>query len=462
MIKPSELIINGSDPFGNDKLKRENICSNLTKVLTKIREPFVMCVNSSWGNGKTTMVKMWQKDLQRKGYQTIFLNAWENDYFDDAFVSLIGELHNYITEKSPKRKNKRVNEYFNSTKKNLADLLKNSPSILGKTALYKLMGKDTTEMVLEKLNDKSEGISEDYLLQYSQRKNSIKKLKTSLQKLINELIRSRKGNEKPLFFFIDELDRCKPTFAIELLEIAKHFFDIKGIIYILSLDLDQLSNSIKAVYGQRFDARGYLRRFVDLTFNLPKDDLEDFHSEIIDQTGLSELRDEGRLDYDEITQMMEVIKYFSNNFKLSLREQQKIFIQLAIISHMVNKKFSLYPILITTLLIIKSKRPDLYYKFSHKEIEADKILDYLENHSVDNVPVPIIQYLVGISSKEFIKKYIDELKEKINKMDSLPGYKDNDYSWGLSDIPRFLDSLPLNPVRDIIFKRVDFVAPFQI
>jgi predicted KAP-like P-loop ATPase len=41
-----------------------------------------------------------------------------------------------------------------------------------------------------------------------------------------QLAEITKKEKKPLVFIVDELDRCKPEFAIRLIERIKHFFDI--------------------------------------------------------------------------------------------------------------------------------------------------------------------------------------------------------------------------------------------
>ena len=82
--------------------------------------------------------------------------------------------------------------------------------------------------------------------------------------------------QRPLVFFIDELDRCRPSFAIELLERVKHLFDVKNIVFVLSIDKKQLEAITAAVYGERIDALEYLRRFIDLDFYLPLPHTKDY------------------------------------------------------------------------------------------------------------------------------------------------------------------------------------------
>ena len=71
---------------------------------------------------------------------------------------------------------------------------------------------------------------------------------------------------------IDELDRCRPSYAIELLESAKHIFSVDGVVFALSTNRQQLEASIKGVYGDSFSATDYLERFFDISFRLPSVD----------------------------------------------------------------------------------------------------------------------------------------------------------------------------------------------
>jgi hypothetical protein len=81
---------------------------------------------------------------------------------------------------------------------------------------------------------------------------------------------------KPIVFVIDELDRCRPPFAVELLEKIKHLFSVDGLIFVLAIDRQQLSEAVRCLYGQGLDADNYLRRFIDLEYRLPAPKIEQF------------------------------------------------------------------------------------------------------------------------------------------------------------------------------------------
>lgn len=80
-------------------------------------------------------------------------------------------------------------------------------------------------------------------------------------------------NVQRLVIFIDELDRCRPTFAIEMLERIKHYFDDDRIIFIASINREQLIHSISKYYGMYFDSTGYLDKFFDWNIYLPELDI---------------------------------------------------------------------------------------------------------------------------------------------------------------------------------------------
>lgn len=85
----------------------------------------------------------------------------------------------------------------------------------------------------------------------------------------------------PIVIIIDELDRCRPDYAVKTLETLKHFFDIPGFVFILSIDEKQLKSSVKKLFGtDNFD--GYKRKFINNSFILPKPNREDFTNYLYD------------------------------------------------------------------------------------------------------------------------------------------------------------------------------------
>ncbi|HJJ54051.1 MAG TPA: P-loop NTPase fold protein [Methanocorpusculum sp.] len=95
------------------------------------------------------------------------------------------------------------------------------------------------------------------------------------KKAFCDLVNKFASEDKPLLIFVDELDGCRPTFAIEMLEAVKHFFDLENVIFVFSMDIGQLSCSIRTIYGE-IDCVGYLQRFFDYQIRLPSPNLREY------------------------------------------------------------------------------------------------------------------------------------------------------------------------------------------
>ena len=128
-----------------------------------------------------------------------------------------------------------------------------------------------------------EALDERPLSIYAKQTQLNEKLKKRLF-LLAARIKQKTG--KPLIICVDELDRCRPTYAIEMLERIKHFFNIPGIVFMLGIDREQLCASIASVYGA-IDTENYLHRFFDIEFVLPPPDRQAFIAEQFKQYELA-------------------------------------------------------------------------------------------------------------------------------------------------------------------------------
>ena len=95
------------------------------------------------------------------------------------------------------------------------------------------------------------------------------------------------GAKAPLFVLIDELDRCRPTYAIALLERVKHLFEVDGVVFLIATDTKQLVHSINAVYGAEFDARRYLDRFFEQTYRMSEPSVAALVEQFVEQGALA-------------------------------------------------------------------------------------------------------------------------------------------------------------------------------
>lgn len=255
-LKHEDLIIDEKSPFSNCKLDRQKYADVLTSVVENYPSGFVLAINNKWGTGKTTFVKMWQQELINEEYETIYFNAWENDFEDNPLTALVAELKGI----NPDDKTN-----LQKVIKSAAKLSKNVAPALVKALLNRYID---SQMFLDALENtvKSAGdIFEKEVEDYAEKKKSITDFRKNL---LNYVTKNSQG--KPLIFIIDELDRCRPSYAVSLLEQVKHFFSVSNIVFVLSIDKEQLGNAICGVYGSdRIDANEYLRRFIDIEYSIP-------------------------------------------------------------------------------------------------------------------------------------------------------------------------------------------------
>lgn len=263
-----ELQINDDTGFDQtvDIFNRAGFGERLANLIENAGSNPVIALDAGWGQGKSTFIKMWRGYLSNQrnpSITTIYFDAFENDYQKDPFLALASEMYQLISKDDVKKvafKDKAIK----AGKSLLRGGLKLSVStatagIINGTVIDAAEGelsKLIAEQVDELVKDRFEHAHKDKL--------ALKEFKCHLETFANE-----QGNGRPIVFIIDELDRCRPDFALELLEQVKHLFSVKGITFLLVTNRVQLEQSIKAKYGDN-DPVNYLHKFINVWLTLPR------------------------------------------------------------------------------------------------------------------------------------------------------------------------------------------------
>lgn len=295
------------NPFQFDKLHRQPSVEMFTNIISGFPQGCVCSINAPWGMGKTQFVKMLQMKLNQDGHRTFFFNAWESDYSEDPITAIISEM-------SISKHNKNIWGL-------MGRLVIGVGKELGKGALHKISGLEC-DSVFDALADWSKKKVEDY----ENQKATIEQFK----QLLSEEI-ALTSSKLPVIFFVDELDRCNPIFAVRTLERIKHIFDIPNIVFVLSIDKKQLENSICGYFGtDKFDAEEYLRRFIDIEYQLPEPSYDSYIDHIAHNVGIEQdLRMEGSLAYEDFKR---ILSFQVASEHLSLRQIEKLLIHVSIIT----------------------------------------------------------------------------------------------------------------------------------
>lgn len=264
---------------------RENIMSSLKRnlldrnedvfrfasMLTYVDGPMSIAIDGRWGSGKTFFVKQVQavleihnrnidsneqwsdedkdallanceenllRELKLNPQIPVYFDAWENDDSQEPVLSIVYEIVKYLGNECELGGAKEIK--ILDAAASIADLFTDKKA----SELIKLLKK----------ND---------LLEEVKRQKSVKETVTEFLKTAL----AERGNR--VVIFVDELDRCKPSFAIKLLERIKHYFECECVTFVFSVNIEELQHTVKQYYGSDFNADLYLSRFFDLQISLP-------------------------------------------------------------------------------------------------------------------------------------------------------------------------------------------------
>jgi hypothetical protein len=373
MIKKNqEIEIDENDIFKNDKLQREDSIKDLSKLIISNTEPLVLSINASWGSGKTTFVKLWQIYLKKEcDVNSIYFSAWEDDFSKEPLISILGEMNSYIERNF--KVNTPISNGFNKAIKMSEKVLKRGLPAFIKGSTAGMLDIDSGyENAISAISEES---VKTLIENYSKDKNVLIEFKKAIEKVLNEM-----DEAKPFAIFIDELDRCRPLYSIELLERIKHVFGIKRLIFVLSIDKSQLSESIKSQYGN-INANSYLKRFIDLEYNLKNENLDNFCDFMYLKLDLENLLKSKGIEIERNINFhhLSVMKKLAQIFNFSLRDMEQIFTKISIIFKTIEPKlYTSYFRIFILFEMLKSYDSELYYDFIYRKYSITRIKEIIQ------------------------------------------------------------------------------------
>ena len=273
-LKPTEE--NLLSTYKNDQIGRNTDIHAFVDILNSLEDSCSIALDGAWGSGKTFFVKqvkmvlescspikskseyrdevktVWKnyhsgKEPEFQAQLCVYYDAWENDNDEDPVLSLIYTILTGINSDYSFSEGKDVlsiaasiGEFF--TGRNIAEILKELRSA----------------SPLDSLKSKKE-------------------LREKVNEFFNSLL-PEKGNR--LIIMVDELDRCKPSYAVKLLERIKHYFTNDRITFVFSVNTYELEKTIRKYYGDDFDAGRYLSRFFDLHISIPPVNMRKYYEVI--------------------------------------------------------------------------------------------------------------------------------------------------------------------------------------
>lgn len=345
-------------------------------------DAYVIALDSAWGTGKSYFIDLFMQNVNNEeSLCVVKYNAWKNDYCDNAFNPLIYEILNadclqFSVESDADKENLKI--FF----KNIADV----GIFMGKQVITKAI-KEKYDFDLEETlkNFNSKENLKNFMLRSIPNLNEMNSQRESFEqfkKFLNNSTSNIKENGKKLVVIIDELDRCKPTFAIQTLEIVKHLFDVENIVFLFAVDVKQLSYSISNIYGQGFDSIGYLCRFFDYISKMPIPDISSYIKNYINEIKLlDEVKFITNSSSKEATAKKEIADFIIdiyNEFDFSLRDLDTVLqsYKIMLSNFLVNYNLIGAHMIYIFYLSLKYKKPEMFSKIFiekivHKESDVN-------------------------------------------------------------------------------------------
>jgi hypothetical protein len=381
--KLDDLTVDPNDPWKWDRLDRRDKAALLSDLVSTLTQPFVLSVNGPWGAGKTTFLRMWKSDLERRGHLCFYFNAWENDFVEDPFIAIVGEIESELSKRQADvSKVPNATRLWQNVKKVGGGVLRTTGPLALRVATQGLLTMDAVESALSALGgaqgeiaEHGERLAKGRIDAYRVERLALGAFRRTLGEFAKSFQEGDGPLRGPLIIFIDELDRCRPAFAVQLLERVKHLFNVPGVLFVLAIHRDQLAHSVRGVYGAGIDARGYLSRFIDLEFWLPEPSPEEYTKVLFERFEIEEAlqrRSQGQIEADNLAASFAGM---ARVFGFSLRTQEQTVSTLNVILRTMAPKWRLPTHLLSVLIALRFGDPQLYDDFKNGRTGAQRVLE---------------------------------------------------------------------------------------
>lgn len=377
--KPFSDGFSHSDDIFNRKRLHENI---MRVAINAPDKSLVLALDDKWGNGKTSFVKMMESEITKnhtEQFKVIYFDAFKNDYQSDPFVALTSSIYSLIAD-DVKLKSF-CDELVLIGKKIGAALAINGAKLAFGALTGGLASGTKLEEVGRIFTETLSSQVESYIAKKIQSSEDESKLIEEFGEILTKI---HKKSGKKIIFIIDELDRARPDFSLDLLEKIKHIFSVQGIIFLLVMNREQFEKNIEHRYGN-INSRLYLNKFIHYWFTLPKVLLlSESGSTSLNHTTiiryLNEIDKENKI-FSKNKSILKPLAYLLEKHGVSLREAERCYSILSVIEGS-NKEDSDFTdveqVAIGFVAFLKVHDSQLLFNIAHKYIELNEVIDRLK------------------------------------------------------------------------------------
>jgi len=296
---------------GHDRLNFSHYADVLAEVVLTADTPITIGIFGPWGSGKTSLMRLVAEQLINRrtaGHRwarVVWFNAWQYERDAGALwrALLLRVLEGLESDQLSKEDTQQIADWrmrlYTDVQRTETGSIHIDWPKLGKGALHlglSLIPSPTTFLELAQLLQGETGTLEEIVSAFQRERTEVYRRQLTLLEefqggfahLVREYVWSRNGL---LVILIDDLDRCLPGRAVEVLEAIKLFLDVKGCVFFIAVDRDIIERVAQVQYASYLageDEResnppaagqSYLEKIVQLPFHLPPledDQIADF------------------------------------------------------------------------------------------------------------------------------------------------------------------------------------------
>lgn len=391
-------------PYESDSelLSRLDLANRLTKLYETLDHGTVAILHGRWGTGKTTFVRKWLAGIKADGVGCNYFSAFQNDYIDDPFIALNASLLQKL-EKIRGKDDDKVRDFkrgaISVSKKMLVAAAKVGVKA-GTLGAISWSDLNVSEELSSAIAEESAGLAEQAVEAALEEHSKAEATFSAFRNALAEVVASggdQDGDGHGKFVFVvDELDRCRPDFALRLIETLKHFFDVEGLHFVLVANKDFLKKSVSNRYGLNESSEEYLDKFFDFSILFEEGDAFRNSSSSVTYTRsvISQLLGSRSSEARDIE---EFIAQIAGAFNLTLRQIEKIAANAALAHASFGEREYRPAYLIAYLCFLKAMFPSLFVDIKQRRFDFSQIKrtlemgDWEENSIIDRVKL-ILEY----------------------------------------------------------------------
>ncbi len=315
------------EAWRDDRLERFRLAAYLNTVISSINHPFVINLSAPYGTGKTFFLRNWQRQILDEGGRVVYLNASETELSGDPIIALVSAFRTQVIK---------------------AGGVQDIPS-------FDALIEEASPYILR--NEQRAGAGASARLdQHDAVMHSMHRFRSGLVQFVGKMMDAEPDpRRRKIILLIDELDRCRPAYLLELLECLRHVFLVPGIIAVLAADQNYLHQAVSGVYGGEAGGEGYLRKFIDWELALPDPSYRVFARHLYDtfRVGEAGVFVPGRDPFRGEDHLIEGFAFFADVCSLTLRQQHHCFTQINIATRGMGKDSKPFGFLLGSLTALR-------------------------------------------------------------------------------------------------------------